>query len=777
MAKKSSNSSSKKSKNKGPRGKKARVKAKLEKQWGEQVDDNELRASKLRQGKSRLVEKARDDTPRRAPEQRDTPLTRTEIDSDDDDGGAQISDVSNFLKSISKKAKPSKSVDSDEEILEMAVDDSEDDESVDDEAVIETEFYEENDSETGDPFSAHFTREVLPESEAAISSLLISAQHASTLSTPALEATLNFQLSTELVESIAIKPLENAELSQDQWSKIASGFFHYNRQVLKQNWRNVNRSSFKRNADGLVSVPKGGLFLDSLQSVVYPALASYADVMVTAESVENSDSLHNIVSLHIMNHILTARGRVQRNNKRVKDMEINGMDAGIDEEEVNLRDQGYTRAAVLVLLPTRGICHSFVKSMLSLLGDAAAIESADRFELEYGPVEIQEDEEELDSVRRHRKAVLKGKGREWNELFGDEANSDDDFKIGISFSPKTVKETASGKKSGVGVRLYTDFYKSDIIVASPLALKMATDGSDKDELGDTDFLTSIEICFVGWSDVLMMQNWDHVNSSLSYLNLQPKKNNTTDFSRVREYLLAGQSKYWRQLIICSKFADPSILSTFKRNASSIAGMLKVRRRVSVNEASLVNVLVSTKQVFQRVTSKSFASQGAERLEYFEHFVLPQIQRTKQAHTLIFIPSYFEFISLRNFFMKKEVDFCSVTEYSRTTEVTRGRARFLQGRKPIMLYTGRAHFFSRHAIRGVKHVIFFGLPEHFEFYAQVVNMLHDGGGDSADASPGGGLTSCLSLFTKYEAHALERVCGRQNAERMVKGEKSTFMFLS
>jgi hypothetical protein len=62
------------------------------------------------------------------------------------------------------------------------------------------------------------------------------------------------------------------------------------------------------------------------------------------------------------------------------------------------------------------------------------------------------------------------------------------------------------------------------------------------------------------------------------LNQQPTKNNT-DFPRVSENTwLAGQSKYWRQLIVRSKFTDPSILSTFKRNAASV-GILKVGRRV------------------------------------------------------------------------------------------------------------------------------------------------------------------------------------------------------
>lgn len=765
MAKKSKND-----KKKGPKGKKARVAAKLEKQWGEHVDEDQVKASKIRKGKSRiLVKKTR--VPRTASrelEQEPSPTTTGEVYSDDEDEAMQGGAFSSLLKSISKKTKKSKAADSDEDIDEMPIDED-DEEDVDDDDEAETAEVDDGpDQETADPFSAHFSRDTLPENEAAISEALKVAQCVAKASTPALDESLDIHASKPLMENMGGKQEQYAERSQETWSKTAGGLFSYNRQVLKQNWKKINRSAFKNNTDGSVSVKKDGACLNNLQSVVYPSLATYSDVLVTAESVENRDALNNLISLHLLNHILTSRGRVQRNNKRAKDMEEN--DADVDG--ASLRDQGYTRPTVLVLLPTRGVCHSFISSMLGLLGDAATVENMDRFESEYGPEEAQEDEQDVDAVRRHRKKVLETKGKEWNELFGDEANNDDDFKIGLTFSPKTVKETNSGKKSGVGVKLYSDFYKSDIIVASPVALKMATDGAEESEDADTDYLSSIEICFVGSSDVLLMQNWDHVNSAFECLNQQPKNNNNTDFSRVREYLLAGQAKHWRQLIVCSKFTDPSILSTFKRNASSVAGMLKLKRRVPVNEASLVNVMVATKQVFQRVNCKSFASQGTERIEYFEQYVLPQILRSMQKHTMIYVPSYFEFIALRNLLMKKELDFASVTEYARATEVTRGRARFLQGRKPIMLYTGRAHFFSRHTIKGAKHLIFFGLPEHTEFYSDVVNMLNMGISDDLH-----GGSSCLALFTKYEAHALERICGKQNGERMLKGEKSTFMFVS
>jgi len=38
-------------------------------------------------------------------------------------------------------------------------------------------------------------------------------------------------------------------------------------------------------------------------------------------------------------------------------------------------------------------------------------------------------------------------------------------------------------------------------------------------------------------------------------------------------------------------------------------------------------------------------------------------------------------------------------------------------------------------------------------------------------------SCLSLFTKFDAHQLQRVVGTSHTEKMIKGEKSSYMFSS
>jgi hypothetical protein len=44
------------------------------------------------------------------------------------------------------------------------------------------------------------------------------------------------------------------------------------------------------------------------------------------------------------------------------------------------------------------------------------------------------------------------------------------------------------------------------------------------------------------------------------------------------------------------------------------------------------------------------------------------------------------------------------------EVSRARSRFFRGQVPLLLLTGRAHFFMRYVIRGAHHVVLAGLPE-------------------------------------------------------------------
>ena len=937
-----------KKKKTGPKGKKARAKAKLDQVWGEQYNEDERKESKIRSGKSRLQlldgkssstsssinkcsptggvggkqrEKEIDPSAKQSRKyRRDAPSTfdqflerkkkhslsvhhgqhgqqyrkknghkqikekeynsdesssSSEDDSSSESGMDGSSSFANLLGRMNgtkkKSAKKMMSIDNDDDDDDSDLDESDVDSDNDntssssEESIADNANMEEQDSgedsipdniaqtqveiaPSGDPYEAHFSRSPLPQLQS--DTMDLTQQQTQTnlvphsgnirkVPTQLSSSTVEVQLSGPLLDAfndiatrhndaqngnkLTLAKQNNTAQTKQVWDEFALGPYQHVRQVLSRNWTSVNnKSSKKKQKEG---IKNNGRVFTPLQSTIYPALSRYADVLLTNEAYQNRTEINSVLCLHILNHVLTSRTRLQRHNRRIKELanSIDDNDAAIKDDEDDpdkWRDQGYTRPKVLILLPTRGVCYDVVQCMISLLGDTAFVDNNDRFDEEYGPLledpdgnEEEEDGMEDEDKARRRKAVLKQKGRDWNELFGDTINSDDDFKIGLSLTPNVVKSDngsggkkkkktklatdsgSSSSRSGVHVKLFADFYHCDIILASPIGLKMATtgdndqDGKDDDDADDSeeetdiDFLSSIDICLISRSDVLLMQNWDHVNTILdTTMNHQPKKIANIDFSRVRNYFLEGQGVHWRQLIVTSSFADPYILSTFRRHAKNVDGGIKIRSKVSSDDASICDVMVRVKQVFQRVACTSVADTGRNRLRYFEEHVLPKLDRLNQKHTLIYIPSYFDFIAVRNLLIKREVNFVSVTEYARVSEVSRGRARFLQGRKSIMLYTGRAHFFLRHKIKGARHVIFFGLPEYSDFYTNVVNMLSNNvrGNDNVDDDDGD-ITrmpmSCLSLCTKFDAHQLGRIVGTTHTERMIKGEKSSYMFCS
>lgn len=849
-------------KKKSAKGKKARAKAKLDRHWGQHVDDEEIRAAKHRKGRSRLLQGNRSSTRREAADQdknfeatnnvdKGVDVNSSEYSSNEDDsdtemespnqygaGGALDSllssmssiggrsggkggSTSSHRRATARDGDMDSDCDADADLVADDVDRYEDEmvrsdddnasvfESSDDDADEQAGNHDDNDDDDAttrgeDGFAAHFNKAPLPESDEALAKAIAPLQKVRKVpcGTSHLDSSLEVMLSGPMLERL--QNVADKDANQT-FAEMSDGYYSSLRQVLAKNWKKINAKSVRRNVDGndVVGNERGTtkpkMRLTALQSTLFPSLSSYSDLQITAESRQNRHDINNLLALHVLNHVLTSRGRVQKHNKRMKelrereansadDVELGGAGGeGLADEadEERWRDQGYTRPKVLVLLPTRGTALTFAKRVVSLMSEFANIDHLGRFEAEYSAGIDDKDEDDDEEGRAQRKrAVLESKGSDWNELFGEQANDDDDFKIGMSLTPnaarrskKRAKGTGKDASGGISVKFYSEFYRSDIILASPLALKMATSG-DEDNDVDMDFLSSIEVCLVLHADVLLMQNWDHVASCLEVLNQQPTKSNDTDFSRVRNYLLAGQAAYWKQLVFVSRLSDPYITSTFKRHAKSVGGRLKLRRKVTADKATITDVLFRVRQVFQRVPC-DIKTQGDARLNYFTEKVLPQIIRLRQKHTLIYVPSYFDFVSLRNVLMKNEAttsNFVCVTEYSRVSEVSRGRARFNQGRKAIMLYTGRAHFFLRHKLKGARHLILFGLPEHAEFYPDLMNMLMEGPSGESEVE-GEAPSSCLALFTRYDAHALERIVGTKHCERMVKGEKNTFLFCS
>lgn len=90
-----------------------------------------------------------------------------------------------------------------------------------------------------------------------------------------------------------------------------------------------------------------------------------------------------------------------------------------------------------------------------------------------------------------------------------------------------------------------------------------------------------------------------------------------------------------------------------------------------------------------------------------------------------------------------------------------RTSFFKSETKLILYTERFHFFRRYVVRGVKNLVFYGLPSYPVFYNELVQ--------GCDV-----LGEVKVIYSRFEALALERIVGSEKAEKMINGEKSCFL---
>jgi U3 small nucleolar RNA-associated protein 25 len=432
------------------------------------------------------------------------------------------------------------------------------------------------------------------------------------------------------------------------------------------------------------------------------------------------------------------RDRVIKNNARLAKEE--------GDDELDLRDQGFTRPKVLMLLPERESCVRMVDMIVSLVEP-----------------EQQENRKRFDDAFVETESKFRDEPEDFRELFGGKDDSNhDNFRLGLKFTRKTVK-------------YYSQFYNSDIILASPLGLRMAIEGKDE-RSGDSDFLSSIEIVIVDQAEALPMQNWDHVEFIFEHLNLQPKEAHGCDFSRVRNWYLDNNAKYFRQTIALSAFNTPELNTLFYNHSKNWAGKIKIQPNYS---GALQELGLKVKQTFSRLESPSFSTDPDTRFTYFTTAIVPAlIRRSKDlAGTLIFVPSYLDFVRVRNYFKNEvptSVSFGIIPEYASTQEVSRARSHFLTGRHSVLLYTERAHHFWRLRIRGVHKVIMYGLPDNPIFYKEIAGGFLGRSVQEGKLEPGQG--SVRVIFSKWDIMKLERIAGTERVGKMIKDRGDTFDFV-
>ncbi|KAH9839636.1 Utp25 [Teratosphaeria destructans] len=512
---------------------------------------------------------------------------------------------------------------------------------------------------------------------------------------------------------------------------------------------NITRKPTIRNPDGVPlkkrladAAKKHVPIFDQDQQTMAPYLFNYNDVMLATRTPANAESLRSLACLHALNHVLKGRDRVLKNTAKLAQADT--------PEALDLRDQGFTCPKVLVLTEHR--------QMAARYGDCIA-----KF--------FQPDQQE-NKQRFHDSFTApiddgSTMPEDYRELF--DGNNDNSFLTAIKFTRKTM-------------RYFSAFYASDIILASPLGLRRIIENEDKKKQ-DWDFLSSIELLIIDQADAMQLQNIENLQIVLAHLNLQPRDSHDTDFSRVRPFYLDGHAKYLRQTVVFTAYLTPELSHLYNKSMLNITGKAKLTPLYAgaITHPSLAPL--SLKQTFTRFSSTTPLTDPDDRFAYFTQAVLPSLLRLPKPPDnaqgiLLFIPTYFDFLRVRNFFatspLTENISFGAIHDYSSIPDQRRARSHFLSGRYSILLYTQRAHHFFRLKIRGIKRVVMYGVPDHAVFYEEIVGGFL--GTSVAEGRVGTAECAVRALFSRWDSLRLERVVGSARVKGMLGGVGDTFEFV-
>ncbi|KAF8134540.1 digestive organ expansion factor [Boletus edulis] len=463
-----------------------------------------------------------------------------------------------------------------------------------------------------------------------------------------------------------------------------------------------------------------------IQDDLLSVLSAHLDVYHTCVSLEHHQCIREVITLHALDHVTKKRRRVLKNNDRISYAKSTSSDPPED-----VQDQGFTRPSVLFLLPLRSSALAWLNALTTHTPSPSfQIENHTRFLGEYGLPP--------DALDKLATAPPGTYPPDHVEMF--KGNVDDNFRLGIKMTRKSVK-------------LFSDFYNCDLILASPLGLRMSIEKQKS-----SDFLSSIEILVIDQMNALTMQNWEHVQFVLSHLNKMPKESHDADFSRIKPWYLDGFSSYLRQSILLSPFEMSETRSLYNTSLKNVAGKIRVEKSWPA-----LHVPEGIDHTFLTFDCLSPREEADKRFSYFTTQLLPKVLKSavQSANTVVFIPSSFDFIRVHNYFRRMSgISFTVLSEYSSNQDIARARQAFFSGKQAFLLISERFHFYRRYKIRGIRNILFYGPPTHPQFFSEFLTYpFLDEGVDPSDVT-------CRVACCRYDWFKLERMLGSRGVKEVL-----------
>jgi len=486
---------------------------------------------------------------------------------------------------------------------------------------------------------------------------------------------------------------------------------------------------------------------ENFYPLFYKYLDSYKDVQVSWNNLEVRTQLMKIYLFHILNHILKRKEEIELNDnidKIINDTAITDnqklnkelfrsheseflseyytkhvnpktkLDDSYanknfityhkeikekynninDKDEINIKDQGFTSPKVLILVPYKKHARIILEELINIFSNNnwKGITNKKKFKDEYS---------EFDSM-------------------------DDCFRMGINISFFENK-----------MKLYSPFDESDIILASPLGVKLANP-SDSDKAFKNskvyDFLSSIEIFLMDFSEVFIYQNMEHLNEILSFINKPPKNNqNIVDINRIKEVYANNYGEYLRQNIIISHFKCLDIDVSINDISKNINGKVLFDGPYE-NQTELIKKEFSEK--YNYMNSKEYEIRYEfkilrdlkgeddfdEKFNYFTKNIWQNLYESFEKHTIIFISSTFDYLRLKSFFKQKSKSVCYISEDTDKKDWQRNRLYFENGKYKFLLYNERAHVYKKINLKFAKNIFFYSLPEDPKIFNEMIHLI-------------------------------------------------------